>query len=108
MDVEKYFEAVIEFEKLLCELECASDVEKERINTELLLHPYLKRVRSFQNMCSIEVDEKASSEKLHNNIRDEYFFNSAVPSSKNGKKNGNPIVSGYHEHNYYELLHLRL
>lgn len=103
MKMEKYFESVIEFEKLLNQ-SASDDAEKEKLKQMILSHPYLKRVRSFQNLYSIDSDREVSSEQKQNSIRDKYFFNPAVPSRKNGKKNKNPILSGYHKHNYYEFI----
>ena len=100
MDVESYFADALEYGDAFWELSLAADEkEKENIRAYIGHMPYIKNIRSFQKLPSIERGNKWISV-----MRGDYFFNPAVPYIREDYEPDLTFASGYHTHDYYELV----
>lgn len=100
MDVESYFADALELGDAYWELSLAEDEkEKEGIREYIKHLPYIKNIRSFQKLPSVERGNKWVSV-----MRGDYFFNPAVPYVREDNEPGTTFASGYHTHDYYELI----
>ena len=97
MDVESYFADALEYGDAFWELSLAADEkEKENIRAYIGHMPYIKNIRSFQKLPSIERGNKWISV-----MRGDYFFNPAVPYIREDYEPDLTFASGYHTHDYY-------
>ena len=99
MELEEYFADALEFGEALWEIGLAELQEKEHLREKIRHLSYLKKVRSFQKLPSTDQESKWLSA-----MRGDYFFNPAVPCKRGEYHPCTTYASGYHTHDYYELV----
>lgn len=99
MEIEKYFADALEFGEAFWKLALAEEEKKEEIREYIRHLAYLKRVRTFQKIPSAMQGKEWLSA-----MRGDYFLNPAVPCRREEYKAKIPFASGYHTHDYYELV----
>lgn len=99
MNIEEYFADALEFGNILWKLGMTEGEEREVWKEKIRHLSYLKNIRSFQKLPSTDQNSNWLS-----TMRGEYFLNPAVPCRTQEYQPGTIYASGYHTHDYYELV----
>lgn len=99
MEVEEYFADALAFGEAIWKLRMVADEKKPDMIDNIAHLPYIKNIRTFQKLPSA----KCGSDWV-STMRGDYFLNPAVPCKAKAEREVQTYASGYHTHDYYELV----
>lgn len=104
MDIESYFQPALAFGRLIQRLHSCTGEERRQLQEQILTSPYLQNLQTMQSISNADFIQSAFPDRQINTMRRGYIINPAVPSMDCQENGQTHFASGYHRHDYYEIV----